>query len=351
MAIFTIPNVVLKGVSACVPSTIERNADSPILTEDEKAKLISSIGVEEKRIGNVDVCTSDLCYEAAETLIADLKWDKKEIDCLVFVSQSPDYIIPATSCILQDRLGLSQECYAMDVSLGCSGWVYGLSSVAALLSAGCMKKALLLAGDTVHMDSPEDKSAWPLFGEAGTATALEYVEGNKGFVFHTATDGSGKDAIIIEDGGNRHPFSVHSLDMYEIENGGGRRNRLQTKLEGMDIFSFAISKVPKSVRKVLEYVGNSTADIDYFLFHQANLYLNDTICKKLKLNVEQVPYSIRKFGNTSSASIPLTMITEISEPLHRKRLKHIACGFGVGLSWATVYFETNNITCSKLVEI
>lgn len=220
MALFTIPSVGIRGVSACVPPLIERNRDFGILTGEEKEKLVASIGVEEKRVADVHTCTSDLCFMAAERLLADLGWEREEIEILVFVSQSPDYILPATACILQDRLGLSQECYAVDLSLGCSGWVYGLSAIASVMSAGRMKKGLLLVGDTTtKLGSAEDKTVRPLFGDAGTATALVYSENTRGMTFHTATDGSGKDAIIIPDGGYRNMVNNNSLS-YESTGGG-----------------------------------------------------------------------------------------------------------------------------------
>lgn len=350
MAVFAVPNVEIVGVGACVPSYIDRNADLPLLSEEEKDKLISSIGVEEKRIADDSVCTSDLCYQAAEKLIEDLKWDKKDIECLIFVSQTPDYILPATSCILQNKLSLSQECHTIDISLGCSGWVYGLSMISSLMSAGQIKKGLLLVGDTTSKTtSPKDKSSWPLFGDAGTATGIIFNEGAKGFLFHTATDGGGSDAIKIPDGGYRNPFNNGSLIMHETGE-GGQKNNLHCILEGMDVFSFAISKVPKSVKKVLEAANVGKDNIDYYLFHQANLFLNETIRKKMKLSLEQVPYSINKFGNTSCATIPLTMVANLKNELESHKLRLIGSGFGVGLSWATVYFETDHIICSNLIE-
>lgn len=350
MAVFAISNVEIVGLGACVPSYIDRNEDSPLLSREEKEKLISSIGVEEKRIADNFTCTSDLCYRAAEKLIEDLEWDKKDIECLIFVSQTPDYILPATSCILQNRLGLSQECHTIDISLGCSGWVYGLSMISSLMSAGQIKKGLLLVGDTTSKTtSSKDKSSWPLFGDAGTATGLVYKEGAKGFVFHTATDGGGSDAIKIPDGGYRNPFSSESLIMREAGE-GVQRNNLHCILDGMDVFSFAISKVPKSVKKVLEAANIEKEKVDYFLFHQANLFLNETVRKKLKLNLEQVPYSISRFGNTSCATIPLTMVANLKNELEGNKLRLIGSGFGVGLSWATVYFETDHIICSNLIE-
>lgn len=349
MAIFSISNVEVKGVAACVPPFIDENQGSALMPPVEMGKLIESIGVERKHIADQNTCTSDLCYKAAEKLIAELNWTKEEIDCLVFVSQTPDYILPATSCLLQERLGLSKECYTLDVSLGCSGWVYGLSAISGLLANGGMKKGLLLVGDTTSKTtSTEDKSSWPLFGDAGTATALEYKEGAKGFTFHMATDGSGWNAIVVPDGGYRNPYSENTLRM-EQQSEGVVMNHLHCRLDGMTVFSFAISKAPKSVKTLLEKLGMDKEQIDFYLFHQANFFLNETIRKKLKLNEEQVPYSLKNFGNTSCATIPLTMVTELRPKLEVEKLKLIGCGFGVGLSWGSVYFETNGIACPELI--
>lgn len=169
MAFLNISNVRIAGISACVPKHIIESAS--YAKEHNTADISATTGIYFRRIG--DIKTSDLCYAAAEKLILDLNWDKSEIGAIIFVTQNPDYILPATSCILQDRLGLSKETYASDTSLGCSGWVYGLSQIASLLSNGTIKKALLLAGDAKRHFDP---SFEPLFGYAGTATALEFNE-------------------------------------------------------------------------------------------------------------------------------------------------------------------------------
>lgn len=348
MAFLKISNVELKGVAACVPPYIDENINYPIPTEDIK-KLISSVGIERKRVVDKDVCTSDLCFKATETLLKELNWVKEDIDCLVFITQTPDYIVPATSCILQDRLGLKEECYTLDISLGCSGYVYGMSIIASLMSSGFIKKGLLLVGDTSSKTaSKEDKSTWPLFGDAGTATAFEFNPDAEDICFHLATDGSGKDAIIIKDGGYRNMVSEASFVVKEID-GGIKRSDVNLILDGMDVFSFAVSKAPQTINKLCENFDLDKENVDYFVFHQANLFLNETIRRKMRIDKAKVPYSLKNFGNTSSASIPLTMVTEIREQLTTKQLNLIGCGFGVGLSWGSVAFTTRSIVCPELV--
>lgn len=348
MAFLEYKNVRIAGISAGVPKNILSNlhpdASDGFSSEYAPEDFVKTTGVKERHVSD-NLCTSDLCYEAAEKLIADLGWEKSEIEALIFVSQTADYILPCTACVLQDRLGLSKECYAADNSLGCSGWVYGLSQVLGLLSAGTIKKALLLCGDAKKRAAgPRD----PLFGHAGTVTAVEYCEGAKGFQFHFGTDGSGYDAIITPDGGSRNQVSPKTFELEEVE--GKMMHRMQTRMKGMDVFAFGISTAPKTVKKLAEHYEFDYQEADYFVFHQANMKMNNMIAKKLKLVPEKVPSCMYEFGNTSSASIPLTIVTQLKDRAAIPT-KYICCGFGVGLSWGTVAFETENIIISDLVEV
>lgn len=344
MAFLEFKNVRIAGVSAGVPKRKVCNLDiKDISANYDSAAFVETTGVLERRLDE-SLTTSDLCVAAAERLLTDLGWDKAEVDGLIFVSQTTDYYLPATACIVQDRLGLSKECYAEDIVLGCSGWVYGLSTLVSLMSNGGIKKALLMAGDAKRHVETND----PLFGFAGTVTALEYAEGSAGFQFHFGTDGSGFDAIIIPDGGSRNQVTDNSFEDEVID--GKHYNRMQTRMKGMDVFSFGISTAPKSVKKLAENFGFDYLDADYFVFHQANMKMNNMIAKKLKLPAEKVPSCMYHFGNTSSASIPLTIVTQLKGKCEDKT-KFICCGFGVGLSWGTVAFETENVVISDLVEV
>ena len=354
MAFCEFKNVRIAGIAAGVPKNVISNLTlsaekGEISTEYTPEAFVELTGVMERHV-STRLCTSDLGYMAAELLIADLDWEKTEIDALVFVSQTPDYILPATACILQNRLGLSKECYATDMSLGCSGWVYGLSEVVSLMSCGTIRKALLVVGDTNSRSDTGSKLKDPLFGGAGTVTALEYEEGVKGFRFHFGTDGSGYDAIITPDGGSRNPVNPDTTFKFE-EIEGRRYHRMMTRMKGMDVFGFGISTAPKSVKKLAEHYGFDYLTYDWFLFHQANMKMNNMIVKKLKLPPEKVPSCMLHFGNTSSASIPLTLVTQLKGKVEDKPTKFICCGFGVGLSWGTVAFETDRLVVSDLVEV
>ncbi len=350
MALFRIPNIALRGIAACVPEQVEENR-SYDMPQDELDVFIKNVGVERRHIVSNGVCTSDLCLQAAERVICDLQWDKKDIQFLFFVTQTPDYALPATSCILQDRLGLSKECFTQDISLGCSGWVVGLSTIASLLErTGEGAKGLLLCGDTVSkVASCKDKSVWPLFGDAGTATALEYDETATDMFFNFNTDGRDYDVIIRPTSGCRMELMEDSLVEKEVST-GIIRNDTQIVLDGSSVFSFGIGKVPKSIKKLVEHFSLDINDVDYFLMHQANKMMNENIRTKLGFPIEKCPYSLCDFGNTSSASIPLTCVTEVATREDvASHLRIIACGFGVGLSWGSVYFETKNLICSPLV--
>ena len=352
MAFQKIKNVKIEGITACVPANIEENSTLSLFPSfDEYEKFVATTGIERRHVAPKEICASDLCFAAAEKLILDLGWKKDEIDCLIFVSQTPDYKLPATSCVLQHRLGLSNNCMSFDISLGCSGWVYGMTTMSALLSSGSCQKGLLLVGDTVtKTKSPLDKSTYPLFGDAGTATALSYENAAKGVSACLYTDGSNYDAIMIEDGGYRNPVEMDSFEVKEYEN-GSIRNRLQSILDGSSVFIFGISKAPKSVNNLIEHFQIDKDKVDYFVFHQANMLMNEKIRNKLKLPENKVPYILKDFGNTSSTSIPLTIVNKLKKDVTTKNQHLIACSFGVGLSWGAIEFDLNKIKCCELIEL
>ena len=349
MSFIEVKNVAIKGISACVPAKEDKTTD--IYKWGGAEAFIESTGIAGRRRADDSTTTADLCACAAERLIDSLGWDKQEIEAIVFVTQTPDYILPATSCILQERLGLSTGCYTLDISLGCSGWVYALSVIGALMQNGGIRKGLLLAGDTpTKLCSKEDKSTYPLFGDAGTVTAVEYDPSATGFKFVFNTDGKGYETIICRDGGYRNPVTLASLNVLEHGEGIARRE-IDVELDGMDVFSFGITKAPKSVKQLCEHFTIDKETVNIFTFHQANKMMNEMIRKKLKLEESKVPYCMEEFGNTSSASIPLALVTRERERLEQQKLQHIACGFGVGLSWGSVWFETDKISVPELIEL
>jgi 3-oxoacyl-[acyl-carrier-protein] synthase-3 len=349
MALFSVHNVKITGMSACVPKNEVSNWDYDLLTEDEQKILVKTTGIEKKRIAQKGTTTSDLCYTSAKKLIEKLNWEVSDIELIVFVSQSPDYYLPATSIILQDRLKLPKTTIAFDINLGCSGYVYGLSVISSLISNTKIKKALLLTGDVSSFSiNRNDKSTYPLFGDAGSATSIEYMEGES-MHFNLQSDGSGYESIIITDGGLRNPLSKESFNDQQIEK-GIKRSGLNLKLEGTDIFNFSLREVPSNIINLIAFAQKALNSYDYFVMHQANKLMNESIRKKLRIESEKVPYSLNKYGNTSSASIPLTIVSELQNELANGNHNLILSGFGVGLSWASVLVNTNNLICTEVLE-
>jgi 3-oxoacyl-[acyl-carrier-protein] synthase-3 len=351
MAVFSIPNVKFSGVAACVPQKEVSNYDCELLDEKERKLFVKSTGIEKRRVAEKGVCASDLCEVAAKKIIESLSWNKDEISVLVFVTQTPDYITPSTAIVLQEKLGLSKSCLSFDVNLGCSGYVYGLSVVASLLSNMPGAKGLLLVGDvSTSCISPLDKSTVLLFSDAGSATALEHKPDSKPFCFNLENDGKGFASIIIPEGAYRNPVTVASLQLKEIEK-GITRNGTHLILQGIDIFNFSVREVPKNISTLLNHQHIGNEKVDYLLLHQANKIINDFISDALNFTEEKVPSSLRNFGNTSSATIPVTMVSQLSEQLKSKKLNLLMCGFGVGLSWGSVLLETDAIACYEMVEL
>lgn len=346
MATIRYNGVGIRAMSACVPSKIIYNKDlGYLIPEEEIEKTIQSIGVVERRIADEGVCASDLCYKAAKQLMEDSGVDPKSIDVLLFMSQTADYRIPATAPILQHRLGLSNDTLCMDLSLGCSGYVFALSTAYAYANMGL--RVLLLDGETFSkIVNRRDKVDWPLYGDGATATLVE--RGNyEDSTFILRTDGSGKDAVIIRDG-MRNRITPSSC-VEKVEEDGNIRNGMEVFMDGMDVFNFAMRHVPKDIKEIVAEVGIAMDDIDWLVFHQANKFMTDFFVRKLKFDTNRVPYCIQKYGNTSSTSVPLTIVSELQDKL-RDGDRVVMCGFGAGLSWGTAHVVFNRCHISPVIE-
>lgn len=349
MAFLSVPDVAVRGISACAPAHVEENAGLPVFREGEASRVIAQTGIERRHTIADGITTSDMCARAFDSLVAGLHWDKRSIEAIVFVTSAADYIVPPTSCVLQDRLGLPEECLCIDIRHGCPGWVVGLSSAAALLGRRGLKRAVLLCGDSpTYLSSPLDKETRPLFSDAGTATALEYQEGAPPIEFHFGTRGKDYKAIHTPCGFQRSPVTKEALE-YKKYGEHRLRRGIDFEMDGMSVFGFGLSVAPESVKALCGHYGIDKEKIDFFLFHQANMYMNEKIRKKLGIAAEKVPYSLREFGNTSCASIPLTMVTCIREACIGRKLDNIGCAFGAGLAWGSVHFETDRIVCPGLI--
>lgn len=348
MAIIKFKGVGIKAITACVPKKVSRNLDlGYLIPEEEIAKTINSIGISEKRIAADDVTASDLCFKAAEKLIEDNGIDRNSIDMVLFLSQLPDYKIPATAPILQHRLGLPTTTAAIDLSLGCSGWVYALSTAMAYVSMEGINRVLLLVGETFSkIVNKMDKVDAPLYGDAGTATLVE--KSAEGFepVFMLCSDGAGEDAVKIKAGEGRNKTTVENLQEH-TEKDGSILSDNEVFMNGMEVFNFVMRAVPRSIKDLCATQGIDLSSVGHLVLHQANKFMTDFIVKRIKYPIERVPYCLDRYGNTSSPSIPLT----ISSELHDKVLSDaIVSGFGAGLSWATAYIDLSECQVSPVIE-
>lgn len=348
MAKITFHGVGIKAMSACVPSDIVFNKDlGYLIPEEEIEKTINNIGIEQRRIAADGVTASDLCFKAAQQLMVDNDIAPESIDVLLFMSQTADYRIPATSCLLQHRLGLPRETMCLDISLGCSGYVFALSTAFAYASMEGVNRVLLLDGETFSkIVNRYDKVDWPLYGDAGTATLIE--KGDYGdAMFNLNTDGSGEEVLKIH-AGLRNPITPESCVAREREDGNVRSD-LEVFMDGMDVFNFAISKVPRNIKALLQDAGKAIDDVDYLVFHQANRFMMDFFVKKLKISPDKVPYCIHKYGNTSSASVPLTIASELGGRLDGDNTV-VLSAFGAGLSWGSALLKMRDCKVSPVIE-
>lgn len=350
MAQIKFNGVGIKAVAACVPKNKQATKELSYMLDEESINgLETTTGIKERRLSTPGICTSDLCFEAAQKLLKENNVDVSSIDMLLFMSQTPDYKIPTTSTVLQNRLGLPKTTACLDLVNACSGFVYALSTAFAYASSAGIERILLLSGDTISkVLNKTDKVSYPVFGDAGTAVLVE--KGNySASYFDMGSNGGGVNSIIIPSAnGGRN--QITELSLVEKSVGAGvMRNDIQMKMDGMDVFSFAISFVPKTIKNVLALSEKTDSDVDLYLLHQANKYILQTVSKKLKISMDKIPVNIDRFGNTSSASIPLLLSSEFGGRQLTK--KCVQCGFGAGLSWASCYLALENCNISELIEI
>jgi len=353
MAIIKYNNVGISALSACVPRQVIDNYhyDLDIWPEEEIRKVVDKVGVVERRFADDKTCSSDLCFAAAEKLIADNSIDRNEIDLLVFLSQTPDYRMPATSILLQDRLGLPVSTMAFDISLGCSGFINALSIVYAMMQNQGFHKALLLDGETrSKVYSRKDRREAFIFGDAGVAAMIERDEQFGESHFSLNSDGSRGDLIMIKGGGYRNMSSTDTLKEKVVDEYGNIRTDENGYMNGADVFNFVIVEVPKDIKRLMAASGEDIQKIDYYVFHQANAFINNYIAKKMKLDKERIPWTIQKYGNTSSVSVPLTIVSELKDSMQGEK-KLMLSAFGVGMAWATAIVPFVDCKISEIVEI
>lgn len=331
MAYLDVPNVSLKGVSACIPKAIIENKNLDIFKTEDFSKFLALTGVERKRVAGDDICTSDLCYYSAEKLLTDQDWGKSDIDYIIFVSQTSDYVLPATSCLLQERLGLKTSIGALDFNQGCSGFIYGLSLAKGLLCAQVAKNVLLFTSETyskyIHA---RDKGNRTIFGDAAAATFVSADGFAEISDFSLGTDGRGAKNLIVETGGSRCTTIKNNITWNE---NGNPVSPDHLYMNGTEIFNFTLETVPLLINDILVKNGLLQTEIDMFILHQANKHLMEFLRKKLRIESEKFYYYIENVGNTVSSTIPIALKEAIKEGKIHSDNEVLIAGFGVGYSW------------------
>lgn len=353
MAIVKFKNVGITAMAACVPKNVIDNYhyDLDLWPEDEVKKVVDKVGVAERRFADEKTCSSDLCFAAAERLIADNNLNRNEIDLLVFLSQTPDYRMPATSILLQHRLGLPMTTMAFDISLGCSGFISALTIVYSMMQNNGFRKALLLDGETrSKVYSRKDRHEAFIFGDAGVAALIERDEKFSESCFSLNSDGSRGELIMIPGGGYRNMSSAETIKEKIVDEYGNIRTDEQAFMNGADVFNFVIVEVPKDIKRIVAEAGEDIQNLDYYVFHQANAFINNHIAKRLKLGAEKIPWTIQKFGNTSSVSVPLTICSELKGKMTGEK-KILLSAFGVGMAWASAIVPFVDCNISEIIEI
>jgi 3-oxoacyl-[acyl-carrier-protein] synthase III len=316
----------IAGIGTCVPAhRFDNMKDATEFAPDEVRKVVSMAGVNARHLAPEKVCSSDLCAAAAEEVLQALQWERESIEALIMVTQTPDYLLPSTSCILQHKLRLPHNCAAFDVGLGCSGYTYGLWLASMMLESGGLKRVLLLHGETPgRFAEQSDRSVSLLFGDAGSATALQKGEGGESsdWFFLNYSDGSGFEDLIIEGGGFRNRFPEDPRKFF-------------VKMNGANIFNFTIKRVPPLIQETFKISGACINDIDYFIFHQSNQFIIRHLMKKLTLPDEKVPLILKEFGNTGGPSIPLTITQGQVKRSPDVPIRLMLLSYGVGLSWGS----------------
>ncbi len=314
----------IAGVATCVPARVVDNlADDLGFDATEVRKVVQMAGVHTRHVVDGHTTAADLCLGAARQLMAKLGWSPESITGLLFVTQSPDYLLPSTSCLVHHWLGLSDECAAFDIGLGCSGYPYGLYAAAAMLKGGGHQRILLLHGETPsQFVAPDDHATRLLFGDAGSATALELDPAAPAMHFCLHTDGSGFGGLIIRGGGfrDRRPADPRDLCVF---------------MDGAGIFNFTIKRVPPLVQEALALSGRRVDELDAYVFHQSNRFIMKHLAKKCGLPDDRVPMTIETMGNCGGPSVAVTLTNHFGNPPEPRKtpLNAMLLGYGVGLSW------------------
>ena len=317
--------------------------------ETSEIETISkTVGVQTLYEATPNQTASDFCLNSAEKLIDDVGWSKDSIDGLIFASQTPDYIAPATSSIMQNRLGLSTDCITFDINFGCTGFLNGMLMASNFIELGTCKRVLVLVGDTLRrLSSEKDNSLHFILSDAGSAVAFEYTEECIPMSIAMHSDGSGYEGLMVPAGGARLPKSNETCIMKDVGNGNYRSDD-NYLMDGMSIFTFAIKNAPKAINEIIDIHGWDKNSVDKYFLHQANAYMVKYITKRAKIDIDLCPINIDKYGNTNGTTIPLLLLDYFSDSNNDNAINAVLCAFGVGLSWGAVAVRLEKIICSEI---
>ena len=327
----------IADIAMHLPEKVLRNDELAAIYPDwSSEKIFEKTGIAERRVAAPTETAGDLALQAAHNLFAQGTVSTSDVDFIILCTQAPDYILPTTACILQSKLGISRNAGALDVNLGCSGFVYGLSLAKGLIETGSAKCVLLLTADTyskyIH---PMDKSVRTLFGDAAAATAITAVESEMASIgpFVFGTDGSGAKNLIVEAGFYRLPASTDtSID--HVDDSGNVRSQDNLYMNGAEVMTFSLKEVPKAIEVLLLKAGKTKEEIDFFVLHQANKFMLEALRKKLKVPEDKLPILVENCGNTVSSTIPIAMHQLLKQGQLQRGQQLVLVGFGVGYSWA-----------------
>lgn len=352
MAKSVFKGVRISGVAGAVPAQKVNNVtDHTFCPEEDRKKIVALTKVGGYRRAPVEMCASDLCQAAAEALLAGIGRQPEDIDAIVFTTMTPDFRVPSTACLLQDRLKCRTTIAAYDINMGCSGFVVGLYNACMLIQGAGLKRVLLLAGDTqTKLCHDQDKNVVFILGDGGTATLLEADPTASDIVIELLTDGSRFKNLYVPAGGFRCPSNESTREVRERADGGLRSDE-DLYMNGMEIFKFSATDVVKSISEFMDAERLCATEVDSLFLHQANGFMNEKIAKKLKFPDEKVPYTIGFYGNTGSASIPLTMAHHYSTKGAGRKERCVLSGFGVGLSWGVVTATLDGVYSPPIVEL
>jgi 3-oxoacyl-[acyl-carrier-protein] synthase III len=351
---FTFHRKRIAGVLAVVParekSFLEEmhNFNFP---EARSLKLKEVMGFDKRHVVEPGVCVSDLAVFGLQHLFDEKLLQPDEIDALILVTQSPDYVMPPTSNVIQGRLGLKQDMLCLDISQGCAGFVLGLMQAFMLLEQESIQKVVLINADVLsRKTSPKDRNIHPLIGDAAAITLVERDPEDSVIHARLRMDGRRANVLIIPAGGMRLPSTPETAVLEDMGD-NNLRSKDHFHMDGSEVFNFVQVEVPPLINELLADAGRSVAQVDYFLCHQPNRFMLQKLADKMKVPHHRMPNNlVERYGNTSGATIPMVITCNLAQELQQGRLSVCLAGFGVGLTWSAMLLQLGKLNFNNLIK-